>query len=151
MHRANKHFFALEYLESQFTLSFLRELQKQDRCASYIWLHDGLWVDKDLCNSIIHGAERLAAQVVPLLRTYPLAQGLISFRLLRTSHLSTFLDDTLSLGLGRNGLDEGKQLPFMHVCSSVVAIRLKQEGWLPPILFAGLTDRRRSYLPLSHD
>ncbi len=39
---ANKHFFALEYLESQFMLAFLRELQKRDRCASIIWLHDGL-------------------------------------------------------------------------------------------------------------
>ena len=51
---ANKHFFALEHLESQFMITFLRELQKRDRCASIIWLHDGLWVDKNLSNSIIH-------------------------------------------------------------------------------------------------
>ena len=44
--RANKHFFALEFIESRFMVAFLRELRKRDRCASIIWLHDGLWVQR---------------------------------------------------------------------------------------------------------
>ena len=38
---ANKHVFALEYLECEFMVSFLRELQKRDRCLHYMvarWL-----------------------------------------------------------------------------------------------------------------
>ena len=50
---SNKHFFALEYLESQFMVAFLREVRKRDRCVSLIWLHDGLWVQKDLSNTLL--------------------------------------------------------------------------------------------------
>ncbi len=57
---ANKNFFALEYLESQFMVAFLREIKKRTRCISIIWLHDsdGLWVPKDLSNSLLFSCEQ---------------------------------------------------------------------------------------------
>ena len=61
---SNKHFFALEYLESQFMVAFLREVKKRDRCVSLIWLHDGLWVHKDLSNTLLFSCEQIAAQEV---------------------------------------------------------------------------------------
>ena len=69
---ANKHFFALEYVESRFMPAFLRELKKRDRCASIIWLHDGLWVQRELCNCLIFTAEQIAAQeVFPTCQEWP--------------------------------------------------------------------------------
>ena len=56
---SNKHFFALEYLESQFMVAFLREVKKRDRCVSLIWLHDGLWVHKDLSNTLLFSCEQI--------------------------------------------------------------------------------------------
>ena len=61
---ANKHFFALEYLESQFMVAFLQEIRKRARCASLIWLHDGLWVPKDLCDTLLLSCEQIAAKEV---------------------------------------------------------------------------------------
>ena len=61
---ANKHFFALEYLESRFMVAFLQEIRKRARCASLIWLHDGLWVPKDLCDSLLLSCEQIAAKEV---------------------------------------------------------------------------------------
>ena len=61
---SNKHFFALEYLESQFMVALLREVKKRDRCVSLIWLHDGLWVHKDLSNTLLLSCEQIAAQEV---------------------------------------------------------------------------------------
>ena len=59
---ANKHFFALEYLESQFMVAFLSEIKKRTRCVSIIWLHDGLWVPKELSNSLLLSCEQIAAR-----------------------------------------------------------------------------------------
>ena len=42
--------------------SFLREVQHRDRCASIIWLHDGIWVDES--QQYYHGAQNIAAQGV---------------------------------------------------------------------------------------
>ena len=68
---ANKNFFALEYLESQFMVAFLREVKKRTRCISIIWLHDGLWVPKDLSNSLLFSCEQIAArQVFPTLSVW---------------------------------------------------------------------------------
>ena len=68
---ANKHFFALEYLESQFMIAFLSEIKKRTRCVSIIWLHDGLWVPKELSNSLLLGCEQIAArQTFPTLPTW---------------------------------------------------------------------------------
>ena len=68
----NKHFFALEFLESQFMVAFLQEIQKRDRCVSLIWLHDGLWVHKDLSNSLLLSCEQIAAhKVFPTLPEWP--------------------------------------------------------------------------------
>ena len=68
---ANKHFFALEYLESQFMIAFLSEIKKCIRCVSIIWLHDGLWVPKELSNSLLLGCEQIAArQTFPTLPTW---------------------------------------------------------------------------------
>ena len=59
--------------------------------ASIIWLHDGLWVDKDLSNSIIHSAERIAAQVVcPSVLEWP---SLLRIQCLQSHH------STLARGL----------------------------------------------------
>ncbi len=43
---------------------FLREIQKRDRCASIIWLHDGLWIDNNLSDDTIRSAEIIAARAV---------------------------------------------------------------------------------------
>ena len=68
---ANKRFFALEYLESQFMIAFLSEIKKRARCVSIIWLHDGLWVPKELSNSLLLGCEQIAArQTFPTLPTW---------------------------------------------------------------------------------
>ena len=56
---ANKHIFALEYLESQFMVAFLGEIKKRIRCVSIIWLHDGLWVPKELSNSLLLSCEQI--------------------------------------------------------------------------------------------
>ena len=98
--------------------SFLRELQKRDRCASIVWLHDGLWVDKDLSNSIIHSAERIAARVVFISLRTGLAESV--------TYSCTYAQTSSPLGSSR------------RVAS-------------PLLSFSGLIDRRRSYLPLSHD
>ena len=69
---ANKHFFALEFLENWFMLAFLRELQKRDRCVSLIWLHDGLWVQKELSDELIRSTEQIAAkEVFPTISSWP--------------------------------------------------------------------------------
>ena len=66
---ANKHFFALEYLESQFMIAFLSE--RNAFAVSIIWLHDGLWVPKELSNSLLLGCEQIAArQTFPTLPTW---------------------------------------------------------------------------------
>ena len=68
---ANKNFFALEYLESQFMVAFLREITKRTRCISIIWLHDGLWVPKDLNDCLLFSCEQLAArQAFPTLSAW---------------------------------------------------------------------------------
>ncbi len=61
---SNKHFFALEYLESRFMIALLCEIKKRARCVSIIWLHDGLWVPKELSNSLFLSCEQVAAQQV---------------------------------------------------------------------------------------
>ena len=61
---ANKHFFALEFLENRFMIAFLRESRKRDRCVSLIWLHDGLWVQKELSDALIRSSEQIAAREV---------------------------------------------------------------------------------------
>ena len=53
-------------------MAFLRELRKRDRCASIIWLHDGLWVQKELSDGLILSAEQIAArEVFPVCSEWP--------------------------------------------------------------------------------
>ena len=41
----NRHFYACEYLEMQLMSRFVKAIQMRYRCASIIWLHDGVWLD----------------------------------------------------------------------------------------------------------
>ncbi len=85
---ANKHFFALEFLENGFMIAFLRELRKRDRCASLIWLHDGLWVQKELSDALIRSAEQIAArEVFPALSEWP---SLFRIRDLRDQYVALY-------------------------------------------------------------
>ena len=91
----NKHFFALEFLESQFMVAFLQEIQKRNRCVSLIWLHDGLWVHKDLSNSLLLSCEQIAAQkVFPTLPEWPSL-----FRIQEVSDQEVFVSRCVSPGV----------------------------------------------------
>ncbi len=145
---SNKRFFGLEYLESQFMVAFLREVRKRNRCVSLIWLHDGLWVQKDLSNPLLLSCEQIAAkEVFPTLPVWP---GLACFvfrryqnimssliimdnlvAMVTFSHLLHILSlpplrpITLSPDLQGNEWEVGSPLLFMVECASVVAVRLK--------------------------
>ena len=41
----NRYFYACEYLEMQVMSRFVKAIQMRYRCASIIWLHDGVWLD----------------------------------------------------------------------------------------------------------
>ena len=52
-------------------VAFLSEIKKRIRCVSIIWLHDGLWVPKELSNSLLLSCEQIAArQTFPTLPTW---------------------------------------------------------------------------------
>ena len=55
---ANRSFFACEFIESQLMVSVVKAIQRRHRCASIIWLHDGLWVSKAVPLADIQTAER---------------------------------------------------------------------------------------------
>ena len=132
---------------SQFMVAFLREVRKRDRCVSLIWLHDGLWVQKDLSDTLLLSCEQIAKEVFPTLPEWPSL-----FRIQEVPEHYGFSDHH---GQSRcngylfppppylvsprftsqhpdergNGSGVGLLLPFTVQCVSVVAVRLKVGSW----------------------
>ena len=62
----NRYFYACEYLEMQVMSRFVKAIQLRYRCASIIWLHDGVWLDVVVSSADITTAEQEAiADVLP--------------------------------------------------------------------------------------
>ena len=53
----NRHFFAAEAIEAIFMQLFLLEVRKRTDIPSIIWLHDGLWIGREVDDQILHAAE----------------------------------------------------------------------------------------------
>ena len=53
----NRHFFAAEAIEAIFMQLFLLEVRKRTDTPSIIWLHDGLWIGREVDDQILHAAE----------------------------------------------------------------------------------------------
>ena len=54
----NRYFYACEYLEMQVMSKFVKAIQMRYRCASIIWLHDGVWLDSVVSAADIAKAEQ---------------------------------------------------------------------------------------------
>ena len=61
---ANRNFFACEYLETKLMCRFVRSLQRNNRCSSIIWLHDGVWISKSITLEDVRIAEREAISYI---------------------------------------------------------------------------------------
>ena len=53
----NRHFFAVEAIEAIFMPLFLLEVRKRTDTPSIIWLHDGLWIGREVDDQILYAAE----------------------------------------------------------------------------------------------
>ena len=53
----NRHFFAAEAIEAIFMQLFLLEVRKRTDTPSIIWLHDGLWIGREVDDQILYAAE----------------------------------------------------------------------------------------------
>ena len=53
----NRHFFAAEAIEAIFMQLFLLEVRKRTDIPSIIWLHDGLWIGREVDDQILYAAE----------------------------------------------------------------------------------------------
>ena len=53
----NRHFFAAEAIEAIFMQLFLLEVRKRSDTPSIIWLHDGLWIGRDVDDQTLYAAE----------------------------------------------------------------------------------------------
>ena len=53
----NRHFFAVEAIEAIFMQLFLLEVRKRTDTPSIIWLHDGLWIGREVDDQILYAAE----------------------------------------------------------------------------------------------
>ena len=60
----NRYFYACEYLEMQVMSRFVKAIQIRYRCASTIWLHDGVWLDAVVSSTDIATAEQEAVKEV---------------------------------------------------------------------------------------
>ena len=60
----NRYFYACEYLEMQVMSRFVKAIQMRYRCASLIWLHDGVWLDAVVRSADIATAEQEAVKEV---------------------------------------------------------------------------------------
>ena len=70
----NRHFFAVEAIEAIFMQLFLLEVRKRTDTPSIIWLHDGLWIGREVDNQILYG-------FLPLFTTLKLHRCLARSRL----------------------------------------------------------------------
>ena len=78
----NRYFYACEYLEMQVMSKFVKAIQMRYRCASIIWLHDGVWLDVVVSSADIAKAEQEAVEEV-------LPNSTHAERLFRTRSLAT--------------------------------------------------------------
>ena len=60
----NRHFFAAEAIEAIFMQLFLLEVRKRTETPSIIWLHDGLWIGREIDDQILYAAERHVRQLL---------------------------------------------------------------------------------------
>ena len=60
----NRYYYACEYLEMQVMSKFVKAIQMRYRCASIIWLHDGVWLDVVVSSADIAIAEQVAVEEV---------------------------------------------------------------------------------------
>jgi len=60
----NRHFFAAEAIEAIFMQLFLLEVRKRTEAPSIIWLHDGLWIGRDIDDQILYTSERHVRQLL---------------------------------------------------------------------------------------
>ena len=60
----NRHFFAAEAIEAIFMQLFLVEVRKWVETPSIIWLHDGLWINREVENHVLYAAERQVRQLI---------------------------------------------------------------------------------------
>ena len=54
----NRHFFAAEAIEAIFMQLFLLEVRKRTDIPSIIWLHDGVWIGREVDDQVLYAAER---------------------------------------------------------------------------------------------
>lgn len=60
----NQHFFAAEAIEAIFMQLFLREVRKWTDTPSIIWLHDGLWISREVDNQVLYAAEKQVKKIL---------------------------------------------------------------------------------------
>ena len=88
----NRYFYACEYLEMQVMSKFVKAIQMRYRCASIIWLHDGVWLDVVVSTADIAKAEQEAVEEV-------LPNSTHTERLFRTRSLATDYSQAVELFL----------------------------------------------------
>ena len=86
----NRYYYACEYLEMQVMSKFVKAIQMRYRCASIIWLHDGVWLDTVVSNADIAKAEQEAVDDV-----FPVCTH--TERLFRTRSLATDYSQAVEL------------------------------------------------------
>ena len=86
----NRYFYACEYLEMQVMSRFVKAIQMRYRCASIIWLHDGVWLDVVVSTADIAKAEQEAVEEVFPNSTH-------TERLFRTRSLATDYSQAVEL------------------------------------------------------
>ena len=86
----NRYFYACEYLEMQVMSKFVKAIQMRYRCASIIWLHDGVWLDVVVSTADIAKAEQEAVEEVFPNSTH-------TERLFRTRSLATDYSQAVEL------------------------------------------------------
>ena len=62
-------FRTLEWYEEHIMLTFYKELTRRFHLGSVIWLHDGLWIPKEVPTSVIQSAEQSMLHLLQLERT----------------------------------------------------------------------------------
>ena len=60
----NRHFFAVEAIETIFMQLFLLDVRKRTEKPSIIWLHDRLWIGKDVDDQILSASEKHVRQLL---------------------------------------------------------------------------------------
>ena len=86
----NRYYYACEYLEMQVMSKFVKAIQMRYRCASIIWLHDGVWLD-----SVVSAADIAKAEQEAVDEVFPSCTH--TERLFRTRSLATDYSQAVEL------------------------------------------------------